>query len=68
MKRYYLNNHPQVDGTHEVHSEDCFYLQFVYSKRDLGYHINCQSAVDSARKIYPTADGCRICSEECFSG
>jgi len=68
MPRYYVNNAAQPEtGDHEVHSETCFYLQFVQSKKDLGYHDTCYSAVAKAKETYPTADGCKHCSESCHS-
>lgn len=67
MPRYYVNNNAQSNGDHEVHSETCFYLQFVQSKNDLGYHDTCYTAVAKAKQTYSTADGCKHCSEPCHS-
>jgi len=67
MPRYYVNNNAQSNGDHEVHKEGCFYLQFVQSKNDLGYHNICHTAVAEAKKAYATADGCKTCSEECHN-
>ncbi len=67
MSRYYVNNNAQSNGDHEVHKEGCFYLQFVNSKKDLGYHLSCDGAVRKAKEIYSTADGCKTCSEDCHS-
>ena len=65
MPRYYVNNQAQANGDHEVHKEGCFYLQFVISKTDLGYHDTCETAIIAARRIYHKADGCKVCSEDC---
>lgn len=68
MNRYYVNDKAQENGDHEVHKESCDYLSLVKSKKDLGYHPNCHSAVREAKKTYSTADGCYHCSRECHTG
>ena len=45
MEKYYVNNTAQSNGDHEVHTENCYWLSLVYSKKDLGFHPNCESAV-----------------------
>ncbi len=65
MPNYYVNDNPQDNGDHEVHVDGCSWLALVESKTVLGYHLTCRSAVDKAKKIYPTADGCKHCSPEC---
>ncbi|WP_440067097.1 hypothetical protein [Tenacibaculum discolor] len=65
MPKYYVNNTAQPNGDHEVHKEGCNWLPFVLSKKDLGYHSSCHSAVLKAKEYYAKADGCKRCSEEC---
>lgn len=67
MPKFYLNNNAQDNGDHEVHKEDCFYLQFVVSITDLGMHDHCFTAVARAQTIQKTADGCKTCLEDCHS-
>ena len=65
MTKYYVNKNPQANGDHEVHKESCPVLPDEENRRYLGDFATCHEAVREARKIYPTADGCRICSPEC---
>ena len=68
MKRkYYANNNPQNDGTHEVHNEDCVYLKDIVDKKYLGELNNCKDAVNKAKQIYKKVDGCKVCSPECHT-
>jgi hypothetical protein len=67
MSRYYVNNNAQPNGDHEVHVEHCWRLQQAVSKRDLGEHATCASAVAAAKRIYRTADGCAYCSPACHT-
>jgi len=67
MSKYYVNNKAEHNGYYEVHKEGCFYLQFIVSKKDLGSHFDCCSALLEAKKIYPKVISCKSCSEECYS-
>ena len=67
MPKYYVNRTPQVNGDHEVHKEGCYWLTLVVSKKDLGYHSNCDSAVGEAKKTYTQSNGCVHCSKECHT-
>lgn len=67
MDAYYVNNEPQLNGDHEVHKEGCYWLSKIISKRDLGNHSSCHSAIRSAKYIYATANGCITCSGECHT-
>lgn len=65
MKKYYVNKNAQYNGDHEVHHGDCIYLPTVNNRKYLGEFSLCYQAVMEAKKTYPSADGCRICSLEC---
>lgn len=65
---YYVNDHAQASGDHEVHRSDCYYVQFIESKTFLGSFLSCGPAVAVAKTIYPTADGCAYCSPACNHG
>jgi len=67
MEKYYVNNTAQSNGDHEVHTENCYWLSLVYSKKDLGFHPNCESAVREAKKSYSKSNGCKYCSKECHT-
>jgi len=66
-KRYYVNEKAQANGDHEVHHESCMYLPALQSRKYLGEFHFCIEAVVVARRFYPTADGCRICSAGCHT-
>lgn len=65
MARYYVNNNAQPNGDHEVHKEGCTWMPA--SKTDLGNHDSCHTAVRAAKAIYPTANGCKTCSNDCHT-
>tara|TARA_R110002020_G_scaffold262126_1_gene476435 strand:+ start:4009 stop:4215 length:207 start_codon:yes stop_codon:yes gene_type:complete len=67
MARYYVNNSAQNNGDHEVHKEGCYWLSLVNSKKDLGLHSNCSTAVKEAKKTFSQSNGCIICSPECHT-
>ncbi|KIO78252.1 hypothetical protein TH53_04345 [Pedobacter lusitanus] len=66
-KRFYVNEKAQRSGDHEVHNESCTYLPILQNRRYLGEFYNCTDAVIAAKWYYPTADGCKICSEDCHT-
>ncbi len=65
MNTYYVNNHPQPNGYHEVHIEECSYLAKATSVKHLGNYSSCFPAVVAAKSIYPQSNGCRHCCNEC---
>ena len=68
MSKYYVNDHAQDSGDHEVHKEGCYYLSLIISKTYLGEFLSCFGAIVEAKKTYPTADGCAYCSPLCNHG
>ncbi len=67
MEKYYVNNNAQSSGDHEVHRASCVYVPYIISKKDLGYHDNCSSAVKEAKKTHSRANGCKTCSPACHT-
>ncbi|WP_215222685.1 hypothetical protein [Echinicola shivajiensis] len=65
MEKYVVNNRQQTNGDHEVHKEGCRYFPSDYQY--LGEHYSCGTAVARARQIYPTANGCKTCSNACHT-
>ena len=65
MAKYYVNNTAQPNEDHEVHKEGCYWLSLVISKKELGNHLTCHSAVQEAKRTYTQSNGCRTCSNEC---
>lgn len=63
METYYVNNHAQANGDHEVHKKNCVY--FPSNTTILGTYPSCEGAVKAAKVYYSTADGCKTCSPAC---
>ena len=68
MVRYFVNEVAQPNGDHEVHQFGCYYLELARRKRDIGEHDTCVTAVDTAKRFYPKANGCSYCSRPCHRG
>lgn len=68
MPQYCVNMNADNRGDHEVHRLDtCTRLPDPRNRKDLGWHMNCVSAVAEAKKTYRTANGCAWCSPECHT-
>jgi hypothetical protein len=67
MASYYVNKNAQSNGDHEVHVTGCSHPADANNRLQLGFHVNCQSAVQEAKKTYSTANGCRHCCEPCHT-
>ena len=65
--KYYVNNKSQSNGDHEVHNQECSFLNLIKSKTYLGNFTNCKDAVKEAKKIYLKSDGCSNCSKPCHT-
>ena len=65
MIAYYVNKNTQANGDHEVHKSGCQYLPDQENMHYLGNFYCCYPAVEQAKKIYPTADGCVHCLPAC---
>lgn len=65
MPQYCVNNVAQPNGDHEVHQEGCTY--WPSNRKDLGWHLDCQSAVREAKSTYSQSNGCYWCSKECHT-
>lgn len=62
---YYVNDHAQADGYHEVHKSTCSWLASASSKTKLGDFVNAVPAVAFSKKnCYTKSDGCYYCSKE----
>lgn len=62
MKRYYVHKDIDIQGQHEVHSEDCAWLP--NDRLYLGYFTDGKDAVKKAKEIYSNSDGCFYCCKE----
>ncbi len=67
MPIYYVNDHAQDNGDHEVHEDGCYWLSLARSTTYLGYYSSCHGAVRAAKQIYSTADGCAKCCADCHT-
>jgi len=70
MPTFCVNTQAQP-GTndHEVHDttirRDCH--PSTYNQHDLGWHPDCASAVQAAKRIYPYSNGCFYCARGCHT-
>ncbi len=68
MPRYYVNMNSQINGDHKVHMEDnCPNAVDHFNKKDLGYHIDCHTAVAEAKNYYIQVNGCYYCCNQCHT-
>lgn len=69
MPPYIVSRKPLSNGDHEVHNLDsnCPYLPSTLDQIPLGEHDTCASAVDAARLLFETANGCYNCSTGCHT-
>lgn len=68
MPDYYVNDTPQSNGDHEVHTSACTYLPGAGNRTYVGNHSSCHSAVERAKQIYRKSNGCFTCSRPCHTG
>lgn len=64
MHTYVVNTISNKDGTHLIHRFDCSNLPEYYEI--IGEFSTCLPAVEWAKKILPSAQGCNHCSAECI--
>ncbi|TAX37119.1 hypothetical protein ELI06_23645 [Rhizobium leguminosarum] len=67
MASYYRNRNAQLNGDHEVHRSDCYYLPIAANQHYLGEFNSCFEAVATAKAYDLTADGCAYCSPACHT-
>jgi hypothetical protein len=67
MAQYYVNQHAQTNGDHEVHVQGCTWMPHQNNLVYLGDFTNCALAVQTAKRWYPHADGCAYCSPACHT-
>lgn len=65
--KYYVNNHAQYNGDHEVHIDSCYYYSKLQSKTYLGEYESCQDAVHAAKGHLPQVNGCVHCCRPCHT-
>lgn len=65
MTTFYVNNHAQTNGDHEVHRPTCTYYPLIVSKTRLGEFATSFAAVAHARVYYyRQSNGCAFCCPE----
>lgn len=63
-KPYYVCTKSQKNGDYEVHLGSCQHKPKSKNSIFLGFFISEQAAVEEAKKIYPSANGCSYCCPE----
>lgn len=66
-QNYYFNIYADINGYHEVHTDECSYLPHELNSEYIGRFNNCKAAIVAARINYPNKrfDGCYYCCREC---
>lgn len=67
MARYYVNNHMQLNGDHEVHRDGCSWMPDAVNRTYLGDFSSCRDAVIEARKYHRQVNGCYYCANPCHT-
>lgn len=67
MAHYYVNRNSQLNGDHEVHTQNCLWMPSANNAIHLGDHHSCVSAVSAARRYYSQVNGCIHCSNYCHT-
>ncbi|MDM5297710.1 hypothetical protein QUF51_06050 [Bacillus pumilus] len=69
LKSYYFIRTKDDHGKYVVHTEDCVFLGDAANRTLIGLHINCESAVEEAKKISNETDfnGCFYCAYACHT-
>jgi len=62
MSHFFINNHPEPDGTHEVHLVGC--KRMPSDKRYLGNFYSVSEALIEARQEFWQSGGCERCARE----
>jgi hypothetical protein len=60
MSHFFINNHAQDDGSHEVHMLGC--TRMPSDKRYLGNYYSVSEALIEARKEFWQSSGCERCA------
>ena len=67
MALYYVSTKPQANGDHDVHKSACILMPANEDTQYVGTFDNCFDAVRKAKQFFPKANGCYICSNECYT-
>jgi len=67
MARYYVNDHAQANGDHEVHVPSCSFFPEADNRTYLGEFSNCHAALRKAKEYYSQVDGCYYCCNDCHT-
>lgn len=67
LKSYLVNIHPQENGDHEVHNEDCKLLPALGHRKYLGDYYDCEEAVKESKKYFSQSNGCYWCCKKCHT-
>lgn len=64
MVKYLVHTKMMASGDHEVHVEGCEWCPPDEQMRPVGKFESSDEAFESAKKIYPNANGCHHCIPE----
>jgi hypothetical protein len=65
MNDYFVAKNMNLNGYHEVHTQDCTLLPDIDDLFYLGSFTNCLPAVEKAKRFFNLVTGCAKCSKQC---
>ncbi|MCB1669928.1 MAG: hypothetical protein R3F41_07720 [Gammaproteobacteria bacterium] len=63
MSSYFVEKTELLNGDHEVHIDGCHHMPMETNRTYVGEFNHCIEAIEEAKSIYPTANGCFSCCE-----
>lgn len=65
MAYYYVNQHAQANGDHEVHVAGCLFYpaDTIY----LGDYASCPPAIEQTKFYFYQSNGCYFCCNPCHT-
>ena len=62
---YHIDKIASETGTHVLHLNGCAHQPSLENRLQLGYHLDCKSAIITANNTHSSVVGCKYCSIEC---
>lgn len=66
MQKYHVHKKKMASGDHEVHKEGCEWCPPQDQLYSIGEFSTPEKALESAKKKYPSANGCHHCLPDHF--
>lgn len=67
VRAYFVHDKAQMNGVHEIHTEQCVYLPPYQSLTPLGSYSDCWEGFERAKRYYNQINGCKFCVPWCHT-